>query len=584
MKTASPIRGAVVKATLLALLTLALANAAAQDYDRYRDATAVRRGDPAYAVLEEAALSAGLARPYLEGPINVGQLWRAADAVVAADPGEGSELIAALSRLFPARQGPLDYAVGLKISLGYDGAPDAAMLTAQKPYFIDQQAMSAAMAQPALADIRLIFRNGPLAIDLNPEIRPASHVYWEERGMTTNLAALYRPLEADPNMPYRGLASLELGDFSLSFGRDQAQLGPGRRSSLALGYNLPWADHAAAKASFGPALVSWYIVRLDPRISADEEQYILEVRDDPSKQLEDNANYNGRQGAEKAKHLVASRLSWRLAPWLVGAMTQYHLVGGRGLQLSDANPFIIFHNLFQEGVYSVPATLEFSATPVRGIELYGQYLLYDATVADERDDTGNAGASAYQLGLTLLSTPWFDAGPGRLRLDAEFNRADPWAYGKYISWRQFTSRHIFIESGSGRYWVDYPIGFHLGPDAWELWGRLSYGRPGSWDLKLDASYSERGSVGFSWGPDGDYAKKEDFKPDGWVLVKDGQAPERTTRVALSAELSPGNGEAPGRGGLSCSLAAGLTIAEGFGFVPGAKRVWIDAGFSVGWAF
>ena len=73
-------------------------------------------------------------------------------------------------------------------------------------------------------------------------------------------------------------------------------------------------------------------------------------------------------------------------------------------------------------------------------------------------------------------------------------------------------------------------------------------------------------------------------PAGWVLVKDGQAPERTTHVALSAELNPGNGKAPGRGGLLCSLAAGLTIVEGFRFAPGEKRAWVDASFSIGWAF
>lgn len=591
MKIAWPIKDVAARAALFALLAFAATGAAAQEYDRYRDAAVIRRGDPAYAILEEAALSAGLARPYLEGPINVGQLWRAADAVAAANPALGSALIASLRPLFPAQDGPLGIAGAATLSVGYDEAPKAEFLYADLPYyaskpkFLSPVDMARAMAKPALLDLRAFFRNGPLTVELNPELRPASHVYWEELGLQSNAAAIYRFMEADPNIPYRGLAGVELGDYSFSFGRDQAQLGPGRRSSLALGYNLPWVDHAAAKARFGPATVSWYIVRLEPRLSMEEDQYLQSVWEDPTLQLEAKANWFGLQGLEKAKHLVASRLTWRLAPWLNGALTQYHLVGGRGLQLSDANPFILFHNLFLEGTYSVPATVEFSMAPIKGVELYGQYLLFDITVADEvGGDSGNADASGYQLGLTLLSTPWFDAGPGRLRLDAEFNRADPWLYGKYISWRQFTSRHIYVESGSGRYWVDHPIGFYLGPDAWELWGRLSYGRPGAWEVALDAAFSERGSIGFSWGPGGDYANKDDFKPAGWVLVKDGEAPERTARVALSAELSPGNGKAPGRGGLSCSLAAGLSLIENRLFAPGSDASYLDFKISVSYGF
>ncbi len=556
-------------------------------YEPSKDPALVRQGDQSYGILEEAALSSGLSRPFLEGPASIAALWNAADMILQADPGLADSLMNDLSLLFPAPRGMVDYALSLDATGGYDQEPAATLLGTTRPYFINPQDMDRALDKPPLLDTRFLFRNGPLAIDLNPELRPASHIFWENTGYWTNGAALYLPGEIDANIPYRGIGSITLQDFEFRLGRDKLQLGPGRRSSLGIGYSLPWVDYASAKAHFGTVDISWYLIRLDPRISDDEETYILSVQslDPATPQLEDNASYNGLQGTEKAKHLVASRLTWRPFGWLAMALTQHHLVGGRMLQLSDANPFILFHNLFQEGIYSVPATAEFSIVPTRGIEVYGQYMLYDATVADEvGGDTGNAGASAWQFGTTFLSNPWIDLGPGRLRLDMELNKADPWMYGKYIAWRQFTSRYVFVESSSGRYWADYPIGFYLGPDAWELWGCLSYGKPGSWDIKLEAAHSVRGSIDVNgFGPDNDYANKDDFVDEGWVMVRPDEVAEKRTRMSISFDMKPGNGKAPGRNGLSGSLGAGLTVVDGYGFKPGAIETVFDVSIAVGWS-
>lgn len=74
MKTAWPTKDVAARAALIAFPTFATTGTASQEYNRHRDAAVILRGDPAYAMLEEAALSAGLARPHLEGPINVWQL------------------------------------------------------------------------------------------------------------------------------------------------------------------------------------------------------------------------------------------------------------------------------------------------------------------------------------------------------------------------------------------------------------------------------------------------------------------------------------------------------------------------------
>ncbi len=574
-------------AVLLCLIFSVHPALVAQEYLRAEDPAIVLAGDPAYDVVDEAYLAAGLTRPFLEGPQTIAALWRAGTLVAESTPERAGPVLETLAGLFPDPRGSVDYSARLSLSGGWYENPARQDLLYPGGYtFLDSLLLTELLERDSLLDLRLFLRAGPLAVDVNPELRPASSKYLTSGDYWTNLGPLTDINCIDVNFPYRGIASVQAGSFEFRYGRDKLQLGPGRRSSLGIGYNLPWLDYGSAQADFGPVDVSWYVIRLNPVISTAEEAYLMAIRASPELQLEQNAGYQ-LQGLERAKHLVASRYTVRPAGWLALALTQYHLVGSRMLQLSDANPFIIFHNLFQEGVYSVPATAEFSAVPLPGLELYGQYMLYDATVGDEvGSGTTNADASAWQLGLTALSTPWFDAGPGRLRLDFEFSKADPWIYGKYTSWRQFTSRYILVESYvSRRYWVDYPIGFHLGADAWEAWGRLSYGNPARSELVLETSYSVRGSVSLlGFGTATDYANKDDFIDAGWILVRPGEAPMATFKAELSYRFRPGAGLTAGRSGLFAELGAAVNMIEGYGFVPGDDQAWYEFSGMLGWSF
>ena len=585
-------------------------------YNRFLDPVIVRHDDPAYTLVDEAALAAGLARPFLEGPASLGSLWQTARIVQDADPVGGTAVLKQLSLLFPAPHVQVETKATFSLAGGLEGLPEPNLVMAPMQFlysdvivtgdaelpefngtpsrtYLDHLRLTDLLNRDPFLDLRFLFRTGVLALDLNPELRPASNVYRSADGTWSNAAVFTQPDRIDVNVPYRGMASVLLDSFEFRLGRDKLQLGPGRRSSLGIGYNLPWADYASARANFGNFAVSWYMLRLNPVITQEEENYLLALREFPELQLEDNASYQ-LQGIERAKHLIASRLTWRPAAALAFALTQHHLVGGRQLQLSDANPLLVFHNLFQEGLYSVPVTLEFSAVPARGLELYGQYMLYDATVADEvGSGTENAGASAWQLGLTALSTPWFNAGSGRFRLDLELAKADPWIYGKYISWRQFSSRYILVEPSAGRFWADYPIGFHLGPDAWEFWSKLSYGSPPNWDLALETSFAVRGSIDLlGYGPENDYANKDLFtKEESWVLVKENQSPEKTLRTGLSLDWKPGYGKildnsatrvTKGRYWPSVNLGLSLVIVDGYGFTPEDTRDWLEASLKLGW--
>jgi hypothetical protein len=608
----------------LASLAAAAAVAAFVGTAAADDATVLRWGDGRAEAAEEAFILAGREAPLLERPVLAGRLRRELlelEAAAAGDEAAGPEAAAAAVRAAEALapdDRPVAVSLNASLGAGYLGSPgrnafarpprvfEAAALddAARKAdalagdlsavfrnsgpgdrAFLKAEAMSAALAAPSLLDLRALLRAGPVALDLDPELRPASNFYREGSPWYLNYALAVDPARVDVNIPYRGVATFLSGPFELRFGRDKLHLGPGRRSALSFNASMPWADFASARVDAGPVSLSWYLVRLNPYLTVDEERYLDAVREYPVLRADPAANEE-LIGTEAEKNVAVGRLTWRICPWATVALTQHDLVAGRSIQLSDFNPLLVWHDLFQEGAYGVPAMLEASVTPLPGLRLYGQYMLYDATIADEvGSSTNNVGASAYQAGLSAVFRPFSAAGPlgtllggTRLRMDAEFTLTDPWVYGKAYSYRQFASRYVFVEPDRGRYWVDYPIGPEFGPDGADLDLRASLGNPGGAELSLGLGYHEQGSITLiGYGDGSDYAHQSSYARDGLVYVKAGQSAERRVRAGLDAS-SPDWRAGAARISATGSIVA--TWASSYGCVPGDNRFWLDGSLSL----
>jgi hypothetical protein len=592
----------------------ALALAACLPMASAEDAAVLLWGDGREAAAEEAFILAGREAPLLERPALSERLRRSLLQLEAESEAEAAAAAAKAADSLAPDERPVSASLAATLGAGYDGSPDrnayirprsvfntalddAALAAAaaasdlaavfapwntvgDRRAFLKTESMSAVLAKPALLDLRLEIKAGPVALDFNPQLRPSSHWYRDGGPWSLNYALVADPGKVDINFPYRGIATFLSGPFELRFGRDKLHLGPGRLTTLSFNAGMPWADFASARVDAGPISFSWYLVRLNPYLTEDEERYMDAVRAYPSLRSDPGA-YHELIATEAEKSMAIGRLTWRICPWATVALTQHDLVAGRSIQLSDFNPLLLWHNLFQEGVYGVPAMLEASVVPIRGLRLYGQFLFYDATVADETSSgIENAGASAYQAGMSAVLKP-FAGGPldgSRLRLDAEFTLTDPWVYGKAYSYRQFASRYIFVESGSGRYWVDYPIGPEFGPDGADLDLRASLGRAGGAELALSAGYREQGSITLiGYGDGSDYAHKEEYDRDGLVFVKAGEAAQRRFRLGLDAS-SP---EWPvGSLGIRAKLSIAATWVENFGCSPGDGRFWLDASLAV----
>ena len=310
-----------------------------------------------------------------------------------------------------------------------------------------------------------------------------------------------------PALPARAMVSFFSTPFEFRIGRGGLKIGPGTWGSMVLNSRIPYFDHLKARLFVDTAFsLSLFVINLNPIISTREQAYLQDMYDGLIPNPEVNADANGKPFIGAAKNLILSRLTVTPFPWLSFTVTQTNLVGGRDPILADLIPLNIFHNLFAEGVYSCPLSITATVVPYRGIKVYGEFFLQDIMAGDETDPTVNPGAAGYQAGLVLLSTPFFSLGPGRFRLNVEWSYVDPWVYLRYYSVRQYTSRIVYWDPEAGDTWIEYPLGFYLGPDALDVNVSLSYGVPGEWEIELWWNMNGLGKIDiFGWGEDSDFS-------------------------------------------------------------------------------
>lgn len=311
----------------------------------------------------------------------------------------------------------------------------------------------------------------------------------------------------DNGMPYKGIATFFGYPVEFRIGRDKLQLGPALWSGMTLTQHMPFYDYAKAALYSEQISYSLYFIRLNPTISIAEGEKLDEYKENGAVLNPETYYYFvGQSYNERAKHLVVGSTDFTFFPFLHFELNQMDLISGRQPQLPDFNPFIVFHNLFMEGSYSVPFSFSITYTPLKGVKIFGEYYQYDMQSDEEPDVNLHPTALAYQAGFTLLSSPYFALGPGRFRLDGEFTHVDPWTYNLFHSYRKMTSRFIYVENYVGRLWIDFPIGYYLGPDCEDFHIALSYGIPGDWEAELGWNLSAIGEINlFGWGDNSQYA-------------------------------------------------------------------------------
>ena len=562
---------------LLALLVFALPAIAQESW-------VVPVGDDLYRQAEEVFLERWQVPPFDEQPLIADDLnrhlTRLKDAAGAEeDPAPGREapyddidsLLPALALPFS----PISPILQAGISAGFNSETGMEHYIASNAgsdgRFLDYLSLYEANSEPSLLKIGFIAQAAGFSLLFQPELRESANSLIKDYNITNFPGALSA---IDTGFPFRGIACFSSAPFEVRVGRDKLHVGPGRWSTLTLNRSVPYFDYVKARFFLEGFSVAWYYVRLNPTINAAESHYLDKLYIN-NENPEPNAWLNGKIYNDRVKHYIIGKLVVTPFHWLSLSVAQTNLIGGRLPQIADFNPLIIFHNTYAEGVYSVPLSLSATFVPYRGIKIYGEFLLYDATVGDERDPTKNPGALAYQAGLTVLSTPFVDLGAARFRFDGEFALIDPWVYGKHYSLRQFTTRFIYVEHFGNRSWVDYPLGYYLGPDVVDWHLKLSFGVPADKEVEIYWNRSGIGQVDlYGFGSESDYAYAGinfplSGSPTGLV--------QWTDQIRLSGYWYPIRG-------LRLSLWYRLKIVANRYHVDGDNHVFHYAGVGAVWNF
>ncbi|GEM_PF-4264802 len=472
--------------TLLILGLLILIPSCLSAQGAARDSWIIPYGSPIYGITEEEFLESGIVPPFEDTPVVSGELEDSLKRYGIEDPGIALPFY------------PVSPVLETGFYAGYNSEPEEDKIhyinTGDKS-FLDYLPLYRVNSLPSILKAGFIMQTGGWSVLFQPEIREAMPSLLSQDSYT-NLPKRF--LDLDENFPYRGFISYQRGALNLTAARDKLQLGPGRWSSMSVNKNMPYFDYLRFRLNLDWFAFSSYLIRLNPIITPVESNALESM--DASANPEVNARYE-TPFSEKSKHLAIHKLFLKPLPWFTLGIAELNMIGGRSPQLADFNPVLIFHNNFAEGCNNQSMSVTASLVPLPGIELYGEYYLYDAVVADEKNPSYKPGASGYQAGLTLLSTPYFNAGPGRIRIDGEFSLVDPWSYARWYDLKKYTSRIVYVETGAGkRNWVDYPLGYYLGPDVMDINARLSYGKPGKWDIYFHWNRSGIGSINlYGWG-------------------------------------------------------------------------------------
>lgn len=515
------------------------------------DAWLLPIGDRAYAETDDLYIANGQVPPLMESPVAAETMKTRLEALASGGSLETARASNAILAPLGLPRPAFSFFLDAGLSVGTLNDPWLYNQISTTKYdagtgtwvdggttFTDYNGIYEILEMPSILSLGILAHSEHFSVLFNPTLRASTFGQLRDYSFSNLPSEL---VQIDMNFPYRGIATFWSGEFEARIGRDKLNLGPGRWSTLTLSRNMPFFDYGMAAFKVAGFKFSGYLVSLNATLSSDENDYINAIVDGTEVNLEQNSTYFDTMTNVHVKTLTVGRAMFEPFPWLTVCFQQMNLIGGRYPTLADLNPLIVFHNLFEEGFYSVPASLSFGMTPIPGLYLYGEYVLYDVTFGDEEGLSTNPAASAYQAGLTALSSPWLDLGPGRLRLDCEWSYASPWMYNKYVSLRKFTSRFVFVEPYYGRFYVDFPLGFYRGPDCWELDTKLSYGPPGDWEVFFLWQHTVKGEVDmYGYGEGSDYANVADFLMNGLVTgipeIRDGLSLEGSWFVLPSLSL------------------------------------------------
>ncbi len=188
------------------------------------------------------------------------------------------------------------------------------------------------------------------------------------------------------------------------------------------------------------------------------------------------------------KMFTYHRLEFKPAQKLGIGISEMQLIGGKIPDLTNIMPTLIWHNTYTAGVSNVMILADVWSVPVKGLLLYGEFLMDDSKAPSEKG-AAKPNCWAWELGtewvLPVESRDWHFSARG------EYSHADKWTYNRWQPYLTLYQRQLITGGHTG---FDIPLGHPEGGDVDQ--GSLTLtalSREGK-RLELGYTYIDKGPV------------------------------------------------------------------------------------------
>jgi len=140
-------------------------------------------------------------------------------------------------------------------------------------------------------------------------------------------------------------------------------------------------------------------------------------------------------------------------------IAEMQLVGGKVPDLTNVLPVVAWHNTYSAGVSNVMVQADAWFVPMKGLLIYGEYLMDDSRAPKEEGES-KPSCWGWELGakwiLPAASPDW------RFSLAAEYSHIDRWTYNRWQPYLTMYQRQLITGGHSG---FDTPLGHPEGGDV-----------------------------------------------------------------------------------------------------------------------
>jgi len=284
----------------------------------------------------------------------------------------------------------------------------------------------------------------------------------------------------DWNFPFRAFASFGGEHWNFQAGKDKASWGVGTVSNQMISDYSDFYNMIKFSTYWSRFKFSIVYIGLEAWLTDKEKEY--------GENEKANGNKNGLGGDyedfnESFKCFIAKRMEFKILDNLSFAISEASMFGNKYINISELNPFMIFHNLYTPAYSNVMMTLELDYTPFSGLNTYIQFGMDEFQFPGIEGKDSRPGAMGLICGFIFVKQAY----DGFLTFNLEAAYTDPYLYNRWHPNTKFTNRRKLWSSDNYGY-TSKPIGYKYGPDAIVIYKSVQYEKPDQYMAAIDAKY------------------------------------------------------------------------------------------------